>query len=362
MPESLLEAITNSISGDEDASAEHNEEETTIEDSDSADDSESDAGAGDDEASADEADGAESGEDAEEGKPAEGADTKPAEAKGKKDEKPAEGTKDEKPKQKDAVNDPIPKELKASTRERITDLIGKVKTISSERDQAVAQREELFTAITETKASPQQYAESLQFLKLVNSQEPADQEKALSILQAGVDQLARRLGKAVPGVDMLSGHEDLRKEVKDGLISLQRAMELAAGRERGKVEAQRSQQTQQMTQQQAQMQQDLHNGREALNQLEAQLKATDPQYAQKREILINALKPVFSQLHPSQWAQAFKQSYDNLKVTAPAQAPRAVSKVPVNQPLRVKNPAGGNVKAPTSIAEAINMGIAQAGR
>lgn len=285
-------------------------------------------------------------------KPAEG--EKPAEAA-----KPAEGG--EKPKVKDPVNDPIGPNTKPETRERIQALITNVKTVTTERDALREDRDLMVQQIVETGATVDQYTASLGYLKLVNSQNPADWENAYKIMSAELEALSTRLGRPIPGQDNLAGHADLQEAVRDGAISQQHAEELAAGRRRGQYEQRQGQQRTQQQQEASAQQQAVQAGVASLNALEAELK-TDPHFAHKRAILVETLKPVFAQINPSQWASTFRAAYAKLPNPAPVARPAAQLGLPKNQPLRGTNPAGGAKPAISSSLDALNAGIASAGK
>jgi len=63
-------------------------------------------------------------------------------------------------------------------------------------------------------------------------------------------------------------------------------------------------------------QREMAEAREALNAIEARLKATDQMYAGKRALLVPILKPIFAQLPPSKWATAFEKAYVQTRVPA----------------------------------------------
>lgn len=266
---------------------------------------------------------------------------------------------DGKPIPKDPVNDPLPPNLKEATRERMTALIGKVKEISTERDNFKGQYNEILGYINDTGATPAQYSEALSYLSMVNSGDPAQLEKALAVMQKEVSVLARVLGKPVAGVDMLQDHPDLLEQVKLGGISEPHAQELAGARERAKMQA--SLTTTQAAQARTVEQETAikKQGITDLNALETTLKAADPNYASKRAILIEMLKPVFKQIDPRQWAATFQAAYTKLPAPQAAAATNGAGKpapkgVPPNQPLRANNPAGGQQPAPKSLLESIN--------
>lgn len=238
-----------------------------------------------------------------------------------------------------------------------------VKETTAKLEAVARDRDDLVGAIIETKATPTQYGQALEYLKLVNSPNRADREQALSFMQQEVAALARMLGKPVPGVNMLEGHQDLIDEVSTGRLSPERAQEIAAARAGARFQAQESQARSMQTRQQQQQEAERNAGVRALNELGARLKATDAaNYEAKRKILVNSLKPVFAKIPPSEWAATFQRAYDNLPTltTPPPPPPPTPSVKPTNTPLRASNPAGSAAPAPKSLAEAIDFGISQA--
>lgn len=307
------------------------------------------------------------------GKP-DGGDDVPADG-----DKPGVDEKAEKPavdaaaeaRKPDPLNDPLPNALKRETKERINTLIGMVKENTTKLEAVQRDRDDILNAIVETKATPGQYGQALEYLKMVNSPNRADREQALDFMQREIAALARMLGKPVPGVNMLEGHQDLIDEVSTGRLSPERAQEIAGARNAHQfqtLEARANQDHERHTRAQAEAR---NAGVKALNDLGAQLKAADPvAYEAKRAVLVSSLKPVFAKIPPNEWAATFKRAYDALP--APA-VPRVVPPTPIakspgtpaggggNTPLRASNPAGAAAPAPKSLAEAIDIGIAQAG-
>lgn len=268
------------------------------------------------------------------------------------------------PAAKDPVNDPIPAGLKKETQERMVSLIDTAKKLTAERDQVRGQYEEIMGYIQESRATPEQYGQALEYLSWVNSGDPAKLDKCIQFMQTELIALCKIAGKPVPGVDLLSEHPDLAQEVADGAISRQRAEEIAAARGNQQVRTNHARYT---SEQDAQQQLIAH-GRSELNKLEAELQANDPHYAYKKGILVESLKGVFAQVDPRKWRSTFKAAYDRLPNPAPAAkpTPRTVastpgSKQPANQPLRARNPAGGQQAAPKSLFDAVSQGIANAG-
>lgn len=271
---------------------------------------------------------------------------------------------------KDPINDAIPADLKKETRERMVTLVNTAKTLTAERDQIKATNDELMGMIHETKASPQQYGQALDYLRVVNSGDVGEIKKLIPFLQGELTALCRMAGMSVPGVDLLADHADLKQAVADGGMSQQHAEELAIGRDRTRTQSTAVQQVQQTREQAAQAKQ---QGIKDLNDLEIELKGQDPLFEKKRPLILEKLrtpdprtgKTPIESTHPSRWPQLFLKHYALTKLAPPKAAVnggKPVAKVPTNQPLRARQPAGGATAAPKSALEAVMQGISSVSR
>ena len=303
---------------------------------------------------------------------ARGAERNPDGTFKKKEAKEPDGTlttATKEPPKKDPINDPIPKDLKKETSDRIRTLIDTAKTITAERDQLKQDFDYLVKGVEATGTTPQQYGETLSWLALFNSRDPAQQEKALELVEGIADRLATLLGKERSVGDPLEAHADLKDAVAKGQITAQYAKEIARTRNGQQIRTELTTSAAKEEEAQAAAAQELANGRKDLTDLEQTLMASDPDYAAKKAVLVPALQPLFSRgpdgtymVRPSQWKAKFTEAYRNLKASAPAAAPKP-KPVPVNQPLRAgKQPAGGQTKQPSSMLEAVSGALGSMGK
>ena len=281
--------------------------------------------------------------------------------KKKVEEEKPEGEKPKvEPKKADPVNDPIPRDLKKETQERIRTLIDTTKTVTAERDQIKQDFDFLIKGVESTGASPEQYGETLSWLALFNSNNPQQQEKALELAENVAERLAMLLGKERSVGDPLSAHSDLKDAVAKGQITAQYAKEIARTRNGQQFRTEINTNATQEQQRQQAAAQELTSARQSLTELEATLQGTDPDYEAKKAILVPALKPVFASIPPSQWKAKFQEAYKAINVPRVAPKPKGA---PVNQPLRAgKQPAGGQTKAPSSMLEAISGALGSMGK
>ena len=265
--------------------------------------------------------------------------------------------KKEEVKKLDPINDPIPKDLKKETSDRMRSLIETAKTLTAERDQVRTDFETIVNGIKASGASPEQYGETISWLSLFNSQDPASRVKAYELVNEVADRLASMLNIDRTATDPLAKHPDLKQAVQANQIALPYAKEIARTRDaaafRGQLETgMRQQQTQSQ-----QQQQELETARAALNTFEQTMRASDPLYQQKRDAIVPALKVAFQNIPPSKWLQTFENAYKDVRVRPqgkPAAKPGAGQ-----QPLRGnKNPAGGQARGATSMLDAINGALA----
>lgn len=270
--------------------------------------------------------------------------------------KDGKGGKPGEQKAPDPINDPIPKDLAPKTQERMRTLIKTTKELTAARDEAVQNFDFLVQGVQSTGATPEQYGETLSWLKLFNSGDPAQQEKALELVETVAERLATMLGKERRVADPLAAHADLQDSVQKGKITPEYAREIARTRQKQHFTQELTTAQRQEQQQQEQQQQAIAQAKLDLDTVEKDLKANDPHYAAKRAQLVPILKPLFQTIHPSKWAASFQEAYRRMQFT-PAARPKPV--VPANQPLRANKsaPAGGQNKAPGSALDAINAAL-----
>lgn len=268
------------------------------------------------------------------------------------------------PKKPDHINDPIPKDLKQETQERIRSLIAMNKEITSRVEKATQDFDYLVRGIQATGTTPQQYGEVLSFMALFNSGDPKQQEKALELLEGVTDRLATLLGKERSVGDPYKGHDDLRAAVTSGKITPEFAKEIARTRnaQNFRTELQTNATTE--AQRAAAAEQELTQARADLNQLEAALRASDPNYEAKKAQILPTLKILFKDIPPSKWKERFQAAF------SAAQAPAKPRAMPKNQPMRAGGGAGaggsgkgaGGMKGqPGSMLDAVNAALSEIG-
>jgi len=264
------------------------------------------------------------------------------------------------PKKADPVNDPIPKDVKKETQDRIRSLIDTTKTVTAERDQIQQNFDYMVKGVQSTGATPAQYGETLNWLALFNSNDPVSQGKALELVESVAERLSTLLGRERTVGDPLAAHADLKDAVTKGQITPQYAKEIARTRNGQTFRTELTTNASNAEQQRQAAETELNTARSDLSALEQTLIASDPSYAAKKAILVPALKPVFASIPPSQWKQKFMEAYRNIKVNAPAAKPKGI---PANQPLRAgRQPAGGQTRAPSNMLEAINGALGSMGK
>lgn len=282
--------------------------------------------------------------------------------KGEEPLKEGEKPKAAEPKKADPVNDPIPKDLKKDTQERIRTLIDTTKTVTAERDEIKQNFDYIVNGIQATGATPQQYGETLSWLALFNSNDPKQQEKALELVETVAERLSMLLGKERTVGDPLGAHADLKDAVTKGQITAQYAKEIARTRNGQAFRSEINTNASREQQQQQQAAEEERQGRAALTELEQTLTASDPDYAAKKALLVPALKPIMATIPWSQKKDKFLAAYRAVKLPNGANGARP-KPAPVNQPLRAgKQPAGGQTKAPSSMLEAISGALGSMGK
>lgn len=264
------------------------------------------------------------------------------------------------PKPPDHLNDPIPDTVKAATRERITSLVESVKAVTGERDTFKQDLDALLAPITAAGASLEQFNESMNLVKLLNSPHQHEQMQALEYLQGATAALAERLGHVLPGMDPLEGYPDLVQAVHQKQMTPAGAAEVARSRRQLQASQRFMQDGQQRTQSEQQRQQAVAAGQNALKALEQSLQEANPTLYKARVAIMRADTAFTNKLRampPGQWAGAFAEHYRTVKVAPPAAAPTTAPAARSPAPLRGKTPAGTAAKPPGSMLEAVKAGL-----
>lgn len=278
-------------------------------------------------------------------------------------EKPAEGKSVAK-KEPDPINDPIPKDLKQETQQRIRTLIDRTKSAEETATKFETDFNYLVKGVQSTGASPEQYGETLSWLALFNSGDPAQQAKALELVENVADRLATMLGKERAVSDPLAMHPDLQAALKAGQITKQFATETARLRNGTTMRQELTTAVNTQTQQEQAAAQEKEQVRLDLNALEASLKATDPLYDRKKAAILPTVKVAFANMPRSKWKEAFQQIYREVRL-APV-----VRRVTTAQPMRANKSggaAGGGAPAskgaePKDGLAALNAALAEIGQ
>ena len=355
-PETALDAINEAL-GVTDA-VEDGEELENENDGGGDSDIDGESGEGDEGEAPDDDEGEEAGEgEGDEGEPT--PEEKAAKAAGIADgTRNPDGTfKKAEAKKPDPVNDPIPKDLKPATSERMRALVKIAKDKEAEVTQVRGDFDTIINGIKASGSTPEQYGEAISWLSLFNSPKVEDRKTAYELVESVADRLATLLGIDRAVQDPLAGHADLVAQVRANPAALPMAKEIARNRNAAKFtgDINAGQQRQQQTEQQRQAEHE--QAKSELNAFDAEMRNKDPLYDAKRKLIVPILQPIFKTLPKTQWAQAYKDAYSRARVQPKNR--NAINAPAKGQPLRGgKNPAGGQSRAPSSALEAMNGALA----
>jgi hypothetical protein len=173
--------------------------------------------------------------------------------------------------------------------------------------------------ITGTGMNPQQFAQSLEYGRLVNAGDEASIRVALEMVEAQRKTLYAQLGVEAPGVDLLAEHADLKTAVEDMEITRERAVELAKLRRGEQQRQQREKASQAQAQSQQAYQQTVAN---ASTTLEAYLnsRAGEVDHPARIKALTDHfsnpenMQKFVSNYRPEQWLDTVQMLYDNVAV------------------------------------------------
>ena len=232
---------------------------------------------------------------------------------------------------------PTPEQEEAELLEGVKSPRGqeRIKQVFAEKKQLETDIGEFRELINSTGMKPEEFAQSLEFGRLVNSGTEADTRVALEMLETQRTALYAKLGVEAPGVDLLTDHKDLQEQVANLEITRERAVELAKHRKaestRVATETQRREQ--------------LQNNQEfertvttAAGQMEAYLETRKGEVDHPARMRVISdhfrdpknLQAFVETYRPEQWGPTMRMMYDNIKVAAPAQQPQPLRSRPAN--------------------------------
>jgi hypothetical protein len=241
------------------------------------------------------------------------------------------------------------------TKQRFEAVKAKYDQLTVERDAIRSEADQWVSAITETGTNPEQFANSLSYLTLVNSKDPADLEKAYNFMQGELQELGKTLGKAAPGHNPLDEHPDLKTKVEDGMLDEDAALEVARARATTKlIESTRAAERNVLNEKN-----EVSNALEDVRQLGFSLKSSDPNFEAKAKMLAPIIESVVSSgTPPSRWKSMIEATY--AKIPEPFAVGPTTPRSTAPNPIRPTgtSPASGQMdKEPGSALEAINAAL-----
>lgn len=210
----------------------------------------------------------------------------------------------------------------------------RIKSMLAGKRQLQADLNEFREMVVSTGMSPDQFAQSLEFGRLMNSDRETDKRTALAMLDDVRAELVKELGIEAPGVDPLADFKDLQEAVENMEITKERAIELAKYRRRDAMMERRTQTRQAAEQENQAYQQQVAQAASVAEQY-FRTREKEPDYPQKMKQIHQWFanednKREFIQTYePRQWFAAFRMMYDNIRVVQPTGA-RPISSRPAH--------------------------------
>lgn len=273
------------------------------------------------------------------------------------EEKPAEAKADDK---KPEAEKPADQE-EAELLEGVKSERGKerIKQVFSENKELKTDLNSFREMVKSTGFTPQEFAQTLEFGRLLNSGDEKNLRVALQMVEQQREMIYSKLGVEAPGVDLLAGHDDLKAAVENLEITRDKAVELAKFR---KLDATQKQQ-QQVQQQSAQERQQYENQvKQAAGAMETYLatRQNEVDHPARMKIITEhfknpqKLQEFVSTYKPEQWAATIKMMYDNIVVPKNQPAPQPIR----SRPASLGNPAPSGGKEIDRIAQRMEqMGL-----
>lgn len=289
-------------------------------------------------------------------KEGEGADKPASTDKAAKPEGDAAAATDEPPPAITAEDLIEPEGLSKKASERFQKLVSGVKALEEELTATRQEAQGAFEAnqtFVEVMDSVGSTPESLNtYIDYMASIKTGNLEQAHAILTAELEELSARMGKELPGVDMLKDYPDLQDDVDNFKITKERAFEIAKGR---RQQALQDTARQRQEHQQEQVEATTQAKQEGLKSIDAFCKkkiAEDLDYKAKQAIIMekangqrSMLEEIVQDFPPHLWGKQLELVYRSIRVAkAPGQSRSQT-------PLRPSN--GKGEAEPKNMQEAI---------
>lgn len=243
----------------------------------------------------------------------------------------------------------------------------RVQKLISERNEVKAKAEELDRSMSEVRdvlasagMDAQQFAQHIEFSRLVNSSNPQDLGIAAQMIEQVRADIYKRLGQDAPGVDVLSDFPDLAQRVNSFELSRDAALEIARYR-RQQHQAEQAQRQQQQLQQASQ--QETQAFQSAMQEVQTYLnsRSQDVDHQARMQVIGNYFKDQkniqeFVQTYrPDQMAKAIRWMYDSIQAAPRQPAPSPIRARPSALGRPVANPNADPAERLHSIID--QMGI-----
>lgn len=223
--------------------------------------------------------------------------------------------------------------------------VEELRASGDELQAGIARLTEWEDRITQTGASPEQFASSMGYLELVNSGDPARMERAFSMIEDEYRNMGKLLGKeVVGGADPLDDHPDLKAKVASHDMDRADALRWAEERNRTKIATTAASMRDERDTQAFTVQQ----GIQSIATLGAELRKTDPLFEQKFALIAPLVNELQRTHPPERWAQGVRDLWARIPAIpapAPAPAPSGQPAKKTTKPLRPGVTSAGQVRS-----------------
>lgn len=237
----------------------------------------------------------------------------------------------------------------------------RIKAVFAERKQLEADMNEFRELVKSTGMSAQEFAQTLEFGRLVNSGDEKNIRVALELLEGQRAMLYQKLGVEAPGVDLLAGHDDLKTAVDNMEITRDKAVELAKLRKTQAEQTARQQAERERNDNQEQFRQTVQSAAGAMEAY-LQTRAQEADHPARLKIIGEHfqnpanLQRFVQTFEPKQWTAALQMMYDGIVVprAAPTQQPQPLR----SRPTQLGAPAAQGASPIDRVAQRLdNLGI-----
>lgn len=213
--------------------------------------------------------------------------------------------------------------------------------------------DELRNMFAESHCTSERLSALLAFNRMIETGDYAGAKKALMDELRSLSALS---GESVDGIDPLAEHDDLMREVEDGMLSRARAEEIVRSRAREANTARRSEAERTAAQRETLGKAAIDGAIKSIEEWVADITKNDIDFIAKRKNFMASVDEIIAQYPPELWLQTLKREYKMASRSGSQDTVADIGETGM-RPLRPSGSGEGKTSEPKTMHESIMRGL-----